>query len=261
MPSGRPELDETFPGDDLDPDVWFPYYLPHWSSRAESRATYAVRDGELHLTIPVGQAAWCADLHDEPLRVSCVQTGSRSGPVGSTVGQQPFRPGLVVREEQPTMWGYTPEYGQIDIRMRGTVTARSMVAVWMVGIEDRPERSGEICIAEIFGDAVGDGSAAVGMGIHRFRDPSLREEFAAVRLALDVAEFHTYGVDWRPGSVLFAVDGRPVRQVAQAPAYPMQLMVGVFDFPAKGSDSEHPAVPELIVSHVRGRGLEPVGGP
>jgi hypothetical protein len=38
----RTELDERFPGDALDLDVWFPYYLPHWSSRAESAASYSV---------------------------------------------------------------------------------------------------------------------------------------------------------------------------------------------------------------------------
>ena len=42
----RPHLDERFPGRDLDRSVWFPYYLPHWSSRAESAATWEVRDGE-----------------------------------------------------------------------------------------------------------------------------------------------------------------------------------------------------------------------
>ena len=83
MARSRPDLDERFDGDALDPDVWFPYYLPHWSSRAESAASYEVRDGELHLTIPVDQGLWCADVHDEPLRVSCIQSGSFSGPVGS----------------------------------------------------------------------------------------------------------------------------------------------------------------------------------
>jgi hypothetical protein len=253
MTAARAELDERFPGDELDLEVWFPYYLPHWSSRAESKASYAVRDGELHLTIPPDQPNWCADLHEEPIRVSCIQSGSWSGPVGSSTGPQPFRPDLVVREEQPPMPGYTPRYGQLEIRMRGIVTARSMVAFWMVGLEDRPERSGEICVAEIFGDAVRDGSAAVGMGVHRFRDPALREEWATERFDLDVAAFHTYGVDWRPGSLAFTIDGRVVRRLGQAPDYPLQLMIGVFDFPTKAVDGERPAVPELIVSHVRGR--------
>jgi len=253
MTAARAELDERFPGDELDLEVWFPYYLPQWSSRTESKATYAILDGELHLTIPADQPNWCADLHEEPLRVSCIQSATWSGPVGSYSGQQPFRPGLVVREEQPPMSGYTPHYGQLEIRMRGVVTARSMVAFWMVGLEDRPERSGEICVAEIFGDAVRDGSAAVGMGVHQFRDPALREEWAAERFDLDVAAFHTYGVDWRPGSLAFTIDGRVVRRLDQAPDYPMQLMIAVFDFPARAVDGGKPAVPELIVSYVRGR--------
>ncbi len=256
MATARVDLDERFAGDALDPDVWFPYYLPHWSSRADSAATWSVRDSALHLSIPADQSLWCSDLHDEPLRVSCIQSGSFAGPVGSTVGQQPFRDGLVVREEQPTIWGYTPRYGQVEVTMRGVITPRSMVAFWMSGIEDRPERSGEICVAEIFGDAVHDGIAEVGMGLHQFRDPALAEEFATEPLALDVAADHTYGVDWRPGSLAFSVDGEVVRRLDQAPDYPMQLMIGVFDFPAKAADDDGDVpVPELVVSHVRGRPL------
>lgn len=253
MTPARTELDERFRGDELDLDVWFPYYLPHWSSRAASTATYAVHDGELHLTIPADQPHWCPDLHEEPLRVSCIQSATWSGPVGSSLGQQAFRPGLIVREEQPSMAGYTPQYGQIEVRMRGIVTPRSMVAFWMVGIEDRPERSGEITVAEMFGDAVRDGSAAVGMGVHQFGDPALREEWAAERFDIDVSAFHTYGVDWRPGSLAFTIDGHIVRRLDQAPDYPMQLMIAVFDFPARAVDEKRAAVPELIVSNVRGR--------
>lgn len=256
MASTRRDLDEHFAGDTLDLDVWFPYYLPHWSSRAASAATWAVHDGALHLSIPVDQPLWCPDLHEEPLRVSCIQTGSFAGPVGSSIGQLAFRDGLVVAEEQPTMWGYTPQYGQVEVRMRGVITPRSMVAFWMSGVEDRPERSGEICVAEVFGDAVGEGTADVGIGVHQFRDPDLVEEFSADPLAIDIAEFHTYRVDWRPDTITFTVDGDVVRVLDQAPTYPMQLMIGVFDFPAKAApDSEQVPVPELVVSDVRGRAL------
>ncbi len=127
MTAARAELDEHFGGDDLDLEVWFPYYLPHWSSRAQSMASYQVRGGELHLGIPADQPDWCADLHEEPLRVSCIQSASWSGPVGSSLGQQPFRPDLVVREEQPPMAGYTPHFGKIEIRMRANVTAPELV--------------------------------------------------------------------------------------------------------------------------------------
>jgi glycosyl hydrolase family 16 len=258
LPAVREELDEEFAGDELDTDVWLPYYLPHWSSRAGSAATYRVRDGELHLSIPPEQPLWCPDLHAEPLRVSCLQTGSHAGPLGSTVGQQPFAEGLVVREEQPTWWGYTPHLGHVEVTMRATLTARSMFSLWLSGIEDAPEHSGEICVVEVFGDALRDGTAAVGMGLHRFRDPALTEDFAAVPLPIDVSVPHTYAVDWAPGSLVFTVDGEVVRRLDQAPDYPVQLMLGVFDFPGRATPGagEVP-VPELVVSSVRGRPLGP----
>ena len=245
------ELDESFTGADLDRSVGFPFYLPHRSSRATAAATYRVGDGELRLTIADDQPLWCADRHSEPMRVSCVQTGSYAGPVGGTIGQQPFADGLTVTEEQPTFWGCTPHFGSLAVTMRGIVGPRSMIAFWLSGIEDAPERSGEICVAEIFGDAVVDGVAQVGLGVHRFRDPDLTEEFATEPLRLDVGEDHTYAVDWRPDSLVFSVDGRIVRELQQAPDYPVQLMLGVFEFPHRQPElvDQGPA-PELVVTRV-----------
>jgi Glycosyl hydrolases family 16 len=190
-------------------------------------------------------------VHDGPLRVSGIQSASFSGPVGSAIGGQPFRDGLPVATEEPGFWGCTPLYGHVEVRARGVITPRSMVAFWMSGIEDVPQNSGEICVMEVFGDAVHDGVANVGMGLHRFRDPDLTEDFAAEPLPIDVAGFHTYGVDWVPGSLTFTVDGAAVKHVAQSPAYPVQLMLAVFDFPDRADPSAADVpVPELIVTHV-----------
>lgn len=253
----RDRLDERFACDDLDRATWSPAYLPHWSSREASAAAWEIRDDGLRLAIPPDHSVWCPDRHPEPLRVSAIQSAGGSGPVGSTDGPQPFAPGLTVREEQPQFRGCTPTYGTIEITMRGVIGPRSMVAFWLSGLDDGPGRSGEICVAEIFGDAVAGGFAEVGMGIKAFRDPGLREAFATERLELDVTAFHTYGVDWRPGSVAFRVDGREVRRLDQAPDYPLQLELGVFAFPARGGGPAEPAVPELIVSRVR---VVPLGG-
>ncbi len=252
MPSA---LDEHFTGADLDPAVWVPYYLPHWSSRAASAATYTVGDGELRLSIPPSQGLWAEGIHETPLRVSCVQTANFSGPAGSTVGGQPFLADQVVREEQETFWGYTPRYGHVEVRMRAVLSPRSMAAFWMSGIEDRPERSGEICVMEVFGDAVTPTSARVGIGLHKFRDPALTEEWSAIPVPIDVAEFHTYAVDWRPGSLVFTVDGTEVRRIGQAPDYPVQLELGLFDFPDKATGDGPVPTPELVVTHVIGHPL------
>ena len=243
----------------LDTAVWVPHYLPMWSSRADSAAAYEIADSELRLTIPPDHGLWCAEDHEPALRVSGIQSGVHSGPVGSTVGQHPFRDGAVVREAQETLWGWTPFRGRLEVRARMELSPRSMAAVWMVGLEDRHERCGEICVFEVFGDALSENddgpTAAVGMGVHPFRDPALSEEWAAERLALDVAEPHDYATEWHPGRVDFRVDGRPVKTVHQAPDYPMQMMVAVFDFPEKAASAPDGHVPLLAVDHVRGAPL------
>ena len=240
----------------LDTRVWVPHYLPQWSSRAASAATYALERSELRLTIPPAQGLWCAGEHEPPLRVSGVQSGVFSGPVGSTAGQQPFRDGAVVREHQPAQWGWTPGHGLLEVRARMELSPRSMAAVWMVGLEDVPERSAEICVFEVFGDALAPAGeppgAAVGMGVHPFRDPAITDEFDAPRVALDVREHHVYAAAWAPGRVDFLIDGEHVRSVGQAPDYPMQMMVAVFDFPDKADAAPPGHVPVLAVDWVRG---------
>jgi hypothetical protein len=253
-----PDFEDHFDGGSLDLERWLPAYLPQWSSREDSAATYVVEDSALRLSIPASQGLWCPGDHP-PIRVSGIQSGVFSGPVGSTVGQQPPWEGAVVREEQAAHWGWTPQYGRLEIRARMSLSPRSMAAWWLVGLEDRPERCGELCVVEVFGDALEPGSAAVGTGVHAFRDPRLREDFAAPRVPVDVAQWHRYAVDWREDRATFEVDGRAVRSVTSTPAYPMQSMLAVFDFPERAVPGEPVHVPELVVDWVRGWGTAGTG--
>ena len=163
----RDDFDEP----DLDTDVWLPHYLPAWSSREQTRASYRLEDSCLVLDVPVDHPVW--PIHEPPLRVSAVQSGSWSGPVGSVFGQQRFEEGQLVREEQPRFEGWLPSSGHVEIRCRMTLSPRSMGALWLSGFEDDDEqlRCGELCVVEIFGRSVRDGSCEVGMGIKAFRDP------------------------------------------------------------------------------------------
>jgi hypothetical protein len=247
-----PVFTEEFDAPALDTSVWLPHYLPAWSSRAETVATYEIRDSCLELSIRPDRGLWMAAEHSTPLRVSGVQTGNFSGPVGSTIGQQPLDGGSVVREEQETFWGFTPRFGRLEMRARMVLSPRSMAAWWMVGLEDRPERCGEICVVEVFGDAVEPGrSAEVGMGLKKIRDPDLTHDFAAPRLPIDVGEFHDYAVDWTAERAEFSVDGELVRTCPRPPAYPMQMMVAVFDFPDRSTGADADLVPRLAVDHLR----------
>lgn len=246
-------FEDHFDAPDLDAGSWVPHYLPAWSSRARTAASYEVRDSCLHLRVPVDHPVWCEGEHTPPIRVSGIQSASWSGPVGSPQGQQRFREGQTVREEQPEHLGWTPDHGWVELRARAVVTPRSMVALWMVGLEHVPEQSAEICVVEMFGDAVEPGvSTAVGMGLHPFRDPSVAEDFAAPRLPIDLTGWHTYAVRWDVERADFHVDGQLVRSCARPPAYPLQLMLAVFDFPDKSDGHDAEAVPELVVDWVRG---------
>ncbi|HET7237738.1 MAG TPA: glycoside hydrolase family 16 protein [Terrimicrobiaceae bacterium] len=254
------EVEDRFDQAVLNERLWIPYYLPQWSSRNASAARYAVGGGTLRLFIEADQEPWSPELTDQ-LRVSSLQTGLFAGPVGSGVGQHRFRKNLIVREAQPGVALYTPRYGLFELEARALDDPANMVALWMIGYEDRPTRSAEICICEIFGRDVGPDEARVGMGVHPFGDPTITDEFAAERVAIDARESHTYAAEWTPTDVAFYVDERLAKVVHQSPSYPMQFMLDIFEF-ADGPDLPSPleSYPKTFV--VEGfRGYRPTTGP
>src|SRR5690242_6626628 len=96
-----PEFSDDFRDATLDRGKWLPFYVPHWASRAATAATATTGPEGLTLTIAPEQQPWSPE-YDGEIRVSSLQTGEFGGAVGSTVGQHRFKPGLVVRVEQPT---------------------------------------------------------------------------------------------------------------------------------------------------------------
>jgi hypothetical protein len=248
-------LDDRFEDSTLDEAKWFPHYLPAWSSRAATRASYRLDADGLLLDVPVDHPVWCPDDHAPPLRVSGIQTGNWSEAVGSTGGQQRFREGLLVREEQPRFEGCLVGTGRVEIEAAMRLSPRSMAALWLSGFEDDPEQlqCGELCVFEVFGNALGpadEPSAEVGVGIKAFRDPKLTQDFAAPRVSVNVSETHTYAVEWDADEAVFTVDGDPVRRCPAPPTYPLQLMLAVFDFPEWSVGDDNHLVPELAVRRV-----------
>jgi ribosomal protein S18 acetylase RimI-like enzyme len=241
------DVEDRFDGEELDRGLWLPHYLPHWSSRAASAARYRLGDGCLRLVVEEDQPPWCPEF-DGGVRVSSLQTGEFCGPLGSGIGQHRFNPAAVVREEQVNVRLCTPTYGLFEIRARVDVGPAGMAALWMIGYEDAPERSAEICVFEIFGRDVGPAGARVGMGVHPFGDPSITDEFERVPLPIDVRRFHDYAAEWTPEQVSFLVDGETVKVVRQSPSYPMQFMLDVYAFPGDdGAARPGPRAEELVV--------------
>jgi len=246
-------FDENFEGDALAPERWFPFYLPHWSEPARTAPTYTVSDGALRLRIGADQPPWCPE-HDGPVRVSSVQTGHWSGPVGSDRGQHRFKDGLVVRSDVPPGRLYTPLYGRLEMRARARLNPNGLVSLWMIGFEDEPHRSGEITLMEVFGSGAGEDTTVVGCGIKKVRDPALEDEFHETALPIRLSDWHVYAYDWTPDGVRFFVDGEPVSQCGQSPDYPMQIMLNIYELPDR---PDGPADPVFEIDYVRG--YEPTG--
>jgi hypothetical protein len=239
----RLELEDRFDAAELDTRHWSPHYLPQWTTPERAAARYDVGGGRLVLRIDANQPAWSPEYTAE-LRVSSLQTGVFSGATGSAIGQHRFRDDLVVREAQAPLAGYTPKYGLFELSARFPDDPTTMAAFWMIGVEDVPERSGEICIVEIFGRDVGRDRVGIGMGIHPFHDPRLGDDFGVENVAIDARDLHWYAAEWTPERVAFYVDDRLVKTVRQSPSYPMQFMLSLFEFrqpgPAPAGDSRYP---------------------
>jgi len=248
-------VNADFVGGELDRSIWLPYYLPQWAGRATSHARYRLHEGSLELFISPDQPRWLPEIEHD-LRVSSLQTGCYAGPVGSTVGQHRTSDQLRVVEAQPTERLVTPQFAAVEIRSRWTPVAGQMVALWMIGFEDEPHRSAEICILEIFGDEANHDRALVGVGVHPFHDPTIDDDFDKIAVPIDVGSWHDYAAVWTPSDVTFFIDDEPVKRVDQSPQYPMQLMLNIYDFEAPSTDRPaHPLQVDRIRVH-RPRSLE-----
>ena len=236
----RSDYEEEFDGT-LE-SSWLPYYLPHWSSREASAAR--VSFDPLELRIDDDQAPWSPEYNGD-LRVSNLQTGVFSGELGSSIGQHRFRDDLVVREHQQPERLYTPQYGLVDARVRASPDPDTMVALWLIGFESEPQESGELCVFEIFGRELDGDHGIVGLGIHPFADPTLHDDFVKLEIDGDLTEWHTYSAEWSPGLSRFFIDDELVHETAQAPAYPLQLMLNIYEFDHGGPHPKRFPVAEL----------------
>jgi Glycosyl hydrolases family 16 len=244
-------FEEDFAGDDLDESRWVPHYLPHWTTPERSAARYDLHPGWTRLRIDGDQPAWRPE--DGDLRVSNLQTGTFSGPVGSDRGTHRHRPDLSVRTPQPTRRLFTPKEGLIEARLRATADPTVMLAFWLVGVEEGgPTESGEICVAELYGHSVGPGGSTVRTGIKAHHDPLLREDMRDIALDLDATGWHTYSAAWTADATRVYVDDRLMCSIEQGMAYPLQLMVDLFEFPPVGprDPADYPKVGD--VAAIRG---------
>jgi hypothetical protein len=239
-------FDDDFLGG-LDRERWLPEYLPHWSTPGASAARYDLDGSGLRLRIDADQPPWRPDL--EGMRVSAIQTANVSGPVGSSVGQDPHRDGLVVSTAVPGFRGWTVSEGRIEAVVSASPDPTCMLGIWTLGaLDGGAADSGELCIAELFGDRIGPGGSIVRIGVKPHEDPRLRLDVRDVHLPMDATRPHAYAVEWGGGAARILVDGETVGEFDQAPAYPQHLVIALFEFPSTGP-RDAAAVPKSATVH------------
>ena len=242
----EPDVEDDFSDPHLRADLWIDHYLPHWTTPDRSRARYDLSTGRLRLRIDGDQPDWRDE--DAPLRVSNLQTGTFSGPRGSTRGTH--RPGdPTVRTPTPTTLLWAPSAGRVDVTVSASVDEGCMFAAWLVGTEHQSEaQSGEICLFEIDAAAIGSARTTARCGIKAHNDPALRTDMAEVVVPIDAARPHTWTAIWGGGETLIGCEGSVLRRLRLAPGYPLFLMLDLFEIgPREGT---YPKTAAL--HHVRG---------
>jgi hypothetical protein len=256
------EFSDEFEGPEIDTDKWVTAYLPQWSSRQQAAPNYTFETGMLVLQITQDQQPWCPEWDGEN-RCSAIQTGVFSGLLGTRTGQSRFSNDLIVREAQGSVRKYTPQFGYFETRIKGNPYSANHVSLWMIGYEDMPEHSGEICLFELLGSERGEKSSLVRYGVHPWSDTTLHEEFFVEPFPLDSTHFHIYAVEWTPTHIVFFIDNMKIRTIQQSPQYPMQFIFGMFERPTADAwtgpyNPDDPYPKTFTIDYLRG--YQPVDG-
>jgi hypothetical protein len=241
VPARAPDFHDDFASPTLRDDRWVADYLPHWTTPERSRARYELTgDSGIRLLIEEDQLDWREE--DAPLRVSNLQTGVFSGPLGSRRGTHRHRPdGLAVRTETPERLLWAPTSGRVDVTVSASVDDNCMLAAWLVGAENlSPQHSGEICIFEIDAAAIGRSETRARTGLKAHGDESLVTDMAEIVVPLDASRAHTWSVVWGPGGTVIGCEGVVVRHLPLAPDYPMILMLDLFEIGPRDASGAYP---------------------
>jgi hypothetical protein len=245
------DFQDEFDSRTLDLSKWLPYYLPQWSSRQASATNYRMTGKTLILQLDRQQKPWCPEFNGD-VKVSSIQTGVFSGALNTTEGQHKFSAHCRVREVQEPKKLYTAQYGYFEIRAKALPFKTNVCAFWMIGFEDEPQKSAEICIMEIKGINVRGSTSVNGYGIRAFQDSTLQDEFFEDSFSFDATKFHIYAAEWTAAGIDFYIDNIKVRSIKQSPAYEMQLMLNIYEIPPPDLNSKKSDFPKQFeIDYIR----------
>lgn len=246
------EFSDEFEGEELNKTNWLPFYLPFCCPNGIVIPSYEIRKGNLALKITEEQVSWFSEF-DGQIKGSSIQTGIYSEikeEVTDLHTNEFVNDMFSVNQFKNT---YLPQYGFFEIRARMLITNSNIVSFRMRGYDGKEKISAEIYVFEIKGNSVKSNAAKIGHGIRKFHDQKIKEEFYESTVDIDVSRFHCYAAEWDSKKITFYIDNKKIRQIDQSPDYPMQLMLGIFEFPVFEKDIIDRIYPkELIVDYVRG---------
>ncbi|GAB2824885.1 glycoside hydrolase family 16 protein [Ferruginibacter profundus] len=246
------EFSDEFKGEELDKTNWLPFYMPFFCAKGLAIPCYEIRKGNLALKITDEQESLLPEFDGE-LKGSSIQTGIYSGIKEEANGlhaNELLNKPLAANQFKNT---YTPQYGFFEIRARVLISKSNLVSFRLRGYDQNQKKTGEICIFEIKGNALKGNQVIINYGVQKFHDQKIKEDFFQRSFDIDVSWFHCYAVEWDREKVIFFIDNKKIGQINQSPDYPMQLMLGIFEFPVAEKDIIDRIYPkELIVDYVRG---------
>lgn len=222
------DFHDEFNGPTLDKTKWTDYYLPHWTANpAQAKANYRFANGKLVEYITKNQQPWSPTL-DGKVKSSAIMSFNKNWVHNFSGSEQ-------ILSDQKTWEGYTTTYGYFELRAKfSNVGGGGHQAWWMVGMQNdtndwfHSQQTAEIDVIESFFSKPKTWRiAAFGWNDPFFEnDWELHED--PVPAGNPTKGYHTYGLNWEPGSLKFYYDGKLYRQINEAPDYPMGTILNIY---------------------------------
>lgn len=221
--TAQDEFNETF----LDEDLWFKWYMPHWTLRERCEANYELVDGKIELLITPEMQPWDPE-HDNETVISGIQTAEKD-----ELHQWTNYPDI--NHHEPTVNNHLQKYGYYEIRAKIAKGGGLHSAWWMIGFQqDAPlwEQSIQTAEVDIF-EALGrNGTTNLKYNLIRWGDKSLTSSNVLYErpVGFDMSEdFHVYGFDWDETSMRLYIDGQLFAAYDQSVQYPMLTLLGLYE--------------------------------
>ncbi len=217
--------DDEFNGADLNQQLWFPYYLPHWSTRELTKANYALQNGSLVLKITPEMQPW-DPVKDAGTVISGIQTGEKDW-------LHRWTNYSAVNHHEDTVQNFLQKYGYFEIRAKVQKGSGIHSAWWMIGFQqDQNQATGENTMnaeMDIF-EILGKTPSSDLINLHPWSDSTLSSSSNTVAAGADLSQdFHVYGFEWDETNMKFYVDNQLVKTINQSPNYPMMTLLGLYE--------------------------------